>query len=309
MSARVRRPRVAGPVLVALALALAVPGIAAAAEVRDFDTPEAAAAAMVDAIGGDGFDAVLTLLDRDFEEQLIGGDEIAARENMRLLHEAALEFNALRPDGDDRRIMLIGPRVWPLPFPIVRDDGRWRFDTAAGVEEVVNRRIGRNELNAISVARAYVAAQREYARLDRDGDRVLEYATRVSSRPERRDGLFWEVRDGEPPSPFGPLVADARGYLEGRDPGDPYRGYYFKVLTRQGLNPPGGRYDYVINGNMIGGFALVAFPADYGNSGITTFVVSHQGEVLQKDLGEDTRLIAGAMQEYDPDETWLPVDD
>ena len=173
----------------------------------------------------------------------------------------------------------------------------------------MNRRIGRNELNAISVARAYVAAQREYARLDRDGDRVLEYATRVSSRPERRDGLFWEVRDGEPPSPFGPLVADARGYLEGRDPGDPYRGYYFKVLTRQGLNPPGGRYDYVINGNMIGGFALVAFPADYGNSGITTFVVSHQGEVLQKDLGEDTRLIAGAMQEYDPDETWLPVED
>jgi hypothetical protein len=221
------------------ALALALTAGAPAAEVRDFETPQAAADAMVDAMGSDGFDAVLSLLDRDFEDELLGGDRITAKENMRRVHEAATSFHGLRAEGDDRRIMLIGPRVWPLPFPILRVDGRWRFDTEAGIEETVNRRIGRNELNAIAVARAYVAAQREYASADRDGDEVREFATRISSRPGRRDGLYWEVDDGEPPSPFGPLVADARAYLEGREPGDPYRGYYFKVLSRQGLNPPG----------------------------------------------------------------------
>jgi hypothetical protein len=304
MSPRCHFPR-AGAATLALALTASV----AAAEVRDFETPQAAAEAMVEAMGSDGFEAVLSLLDRDFEDELLGGDTVAAKESMRQVHEAAMRFHGLRAEGDDRRIMLIGPKVWPLPFPIVRVEGRWRFDTAEGIEEAVNRRIGRNELNAIAVARAYVAAQREYASVDRDGDAVREFATRITSRPDRRDGLYWEVGGGEPPSPFGPLVADARAYLDGREPGDPYRGYYFKVLSRQGLNPPGGRYDYVINGNMIGGFALVAFPADYGNSGIATFVVSHQGVVLQKDLGEHTELIGGGMEEYNPDETWSEVAD
>ncbi len=296
---------------VALALVFGWTGDSAAQQVRTFDTPSAAAEAMIEALGSDGFEAILALLGNDFEEELKGGDPAAARVQMDSAHAAAQEFQALRNEGDERRIMIIGPEVWPVPFPIVRKDGRWSFDTAAGIEEVINRRLGRNERNAIAVAHAYIAAQRDYASMDRDGDEVREYATRIRSRPGKRDGLYWEVEEdsGEPPSPFGPLVADARAYLDGDEPGAPYQGYYFKVLTRQGLNPPGGRYDYVINGNMIGGFALAAFPADYANSGIMSFVVSHQGKVLHKDLGEHSDLIAGAMQEYDPDETWTDAVD
>jgi hypothetical protein len=297
--------------LAALALTFGWSDDSAAEQAKTFETPQAAAQAMVEALGSDEFGAIVELLGSDFEAKLKGGDEAAARVQMEEAHTAAQEFNELREDGDDRRIMIIGPAVWPLPFPIVRKDGRWSFDTAAGIEEVINRRIGRNELNAIAVADAYIAAQREYASVDRDGDEVREYATRISSRPGKRDGLYWEIdeQSGESPSPFGPLVADGRAYLDGHEPGDPYQGYFFKVLTRQGLNPPGGRYDYVINGNMIGGFALVAFPADYGNSGIMSFVVSHQGKVLHKDLGEDTDLIAAGMQEYNPDETWTDARD
>jgi len=283
----------------------------AARQARAFDTPQAAAGAMVEALGSDdGFAALLNLLGDQFKKQLEGGDKAAARVQVAKVHAAALQSHSLRNDGDDRRIMLIGPNVWPVPFPIVRENGRWSFDTAAGIEEVINRRIGRNELNAIAVARAYLAAQRKYASVDRDGDEVREYATRISSRPGKRDGLYWEIdeQSGEPLSPFGPLVADGRAYLDDYEPGDPYQGYYFKVLTRQGLNPPGGRYDYVINNNMIGGFALAAFPADYGNSGVMSFVVSHHGKILHKDLGENTDVIVGGMREYNPDETWTDAE-
>ena len=300
-------------VVIALAtftLSLGWAGNSAAQQPATFKTPEAAATAMVEALAGEGFDALLKLLGSDFEEELKGGDETAARVQLDKVLAAAKAFNGLRSDGEDRRIMLLGTNVWPMPFPITRKDGRWSFDTAAGIEEVVNRRIGRNELNAISVARAFILAQREYASVDRDGDEVREYATRIGSRAGKRDGLYWPADDeNSAPSPFGPLVAEARSYFDDSEPGDPYQGYYFRVLTRQGLNPPGGRYDYVINNNMIGGFALLAFPADYGNSGIMTFVVSHQGKILQKDLGDNTEFIAGAMQEYDPDETWALVED
>jgi len=300
-----------GAALVTVALTFGWTGDSNAQEARTFDTAGAAAEAMLEALGSDKFTALLAILGSEFEEQLAGGDEAAARVQVDKAHAAAQEFNALRSDGEERRVMLLGTNVWPVPFPIVREDGRWSFDTAAGIEEVIARRIGRNELNTIDVAHAYIAAQREYASVDRDGDEVREYATRSRSRPDRRDGLYWPVeqQSGEQPSPFGPLMADARAYLDGREPGDPYQGYYFKILTRQGLNPPGGRYDYVINGNMIGGFALVAFPADYGNSGIMSFVVSHQGKVLQKDLDEQTKFIGGGMQEYDPDETWVDAQD
>ena len=267
---------------------------------------------MVEALGSsDEFAALLRLLGDEFKKELEGGDETAGRVQLAKAHAAAMQFYGLRNDGDDRRIMIIGSEVWPVPFPIVRKDKRWHFDTAAGIEEVINRRIGRHELNAIAVARAFIAAQREYASVDRDGDEVREYATRIRSRPGKRNGLFWEIdeQSGESPSPFGPLVADGRDYLDNNQPGDPYRGYFFKVLTRQGLNPPGGRYDYVINGNMIGGFALAAFPADHGNSGIMSFVVSHHGKIMQKNLGENTDLIVGGMQEYNPDETWADVED
>jgi hypothetical protein len=302
-------------VLTAAALALTVcvspTGFAQDKPQKTFDTPEAAAAALVDALASEKLDDLLDIFDQRYKDELLGGDEAAARENMKQVHAAAKEMYRLRPDVEDRMVMLVGKEIWPIPFPIVEQDGRWHFDTVAGLEEVINRRTGRNELNAISVARAYVAAQYQYASVDRDGDEVREFAQRLSSRPGRKDGLYWELDpdSDEGLSPFGPLVADARGYLEGRDPGDPYQGYYFKVLTRQGLNPPGGRYDYVINGNMIAGFALIAFPADYDNSGIMTLVVNHQGQMYEKDLGEDTDLIAGGIFEYNPDETWSRVED
>jgi hypothetical protein len=179
------------------------------------------------------------------------------------------------------------------------------------MEEITNRRIGMNELQAIRVARAYVDAQVEYARADRDADEVLEFAQRLGSSAGKKDGLYWQTSADESEiSPFGPLIAGMdQDYLTARKAGDPFYGYQFKILTRQGANPPGGRYDYVINGNMIAGFAMVAWPADYGNSGIMTFLVSHQGKVLQKDLGEDTELLAAAIQEYDPDDSWVETED
>jgi hypothetical protein len=182
-----------------------------------------------------------------------------------------------------------------------------RFDTAARVDELLNRRIGSNELEAIAMLQALADAQFVYASEDRDGDRVLEYAQRIVSSSGQRDGLYWPEESDDDLSPIGPYLQDASDYTEGREAGDPWHGYFFKVLTRQGANPPGGAYDYVINGNMIAGFALLAFPADYGDSGIMTFVISHQGVMYQKDLGEDTAELIGSFDEYNPDDRWDPV--
>ncbi len=233
-------------------------------------------------------------------------DKIASAADRRRLAEAAREVLLLREDARDRVTLVLGAQAWPFPIPIVLRDGSWRFDTAAGIEELKNRVVGAHELAAIDLARQYVAAQAEYASEDRDGDQVLEYAQRFASTPGQRDGLYWESKDGEP-SPFGPFVSAAGDYAKGRRVGDPFKGYYFKVLTRQGPHPPGGAYDYVINGNMIAGFALLAVPADYGVSGVMTFVVNQQGKVFQKNLGPKTAEIAAAMSRYDPDASWTEV--
>jgi hypothetical protein len=191
----------------------------------------------------------------------------------------------------------------------VEQGGEWAFDTEAGKTEIVNRRIGRNELLALQAVRAYVEAQREYAEHDHDGDGVLEYATKFRSSPDKKDGLYWPTGEDGEISPIGPFVAAAQslGYLKNTDPSappEPFRGYYFKILTSEGTNAPGGKYDYIVNGNMIGGFALVAYPAEYGDSGIMTFIVNQQGRVYEKDLGTNTTKIAEAMMMYDPDKTW-----
>jgi len=240
---------------------------------------------------------------------LIGGDPIASRENRKQASEKAQAMHKLRDDGKNRKVLYIGDQAWPVPFPLVKENGSWRFDTEAGLEEVISRRIGENELNAISICKAYIDAQIEYSNVDRDGDEVLEYAQLIPSTEGKQDGLFWQAEDNEELSPFGPLVADARDYLEGREPGDPFKGYYYKIITRQNLDAPGGRYDYIINGNMIAGFALIAFPADYDNSGIMTFMCSHQGKVYQKNHGEDSDLIAAGIDEYNPDASWSEVKD
>jgi len=196
-----------------------------------------------------------------------------------------------------------------MPIPLVKGEKGWSFDVDAGLEEINDRRIGRNELSAIAFCKAYMVAQQEYAGADHDGDRVLEYAQKIVSDPGSRDGLYWEAEaDGEL-SPFAAFVADAAEYLEYRQTDEPFRGYNFKVLTGQGANPPGGAYSFVINGNMIAGYGLVAWPADYGRSGIMTLVCSHHGEILEKDLGADTEKVAAAMKTYDPDDSWTPAED
>ena len=226
-----------------------------------------------------------------------------------------MQFATLPPkDLEDRSALLqIGSENWPFPIPLIEQEGRWFFDTLAGKEEVLNRRVGKNELGAMAVCRAYVNAQREYASQDRNGDEVLEYAQHLRSTTGAHDGLYWPVRQGDELSPLGPLVAAARGEGYRRqtkiltEAQSPYHGYYYKILTRQTKHAPGGKYNYIIHGHMIGGFALVAWPAQWGNSGIMTFIVNQQGKIYQKNLGPKTDTIAPAMTQYNPDSTWTPA--
>jgi hypothetical protein len=274
---------------------------------RSFASAKEAADALVAALGANDpaqLDALFGPEYARFEPT----DKVAAAADRQKLAAAARQALLLREDGADRVTVILGDQAWPFPIPIVQQKGSWRFDTAAGIEELLNRIVGRHELAAIDVARHYVTAQAEYASKDRDGDQVLEYAQSLSSTPGKQDGLYWEAKDGDV-SPFGPFVSEAGEYAKGRRPGDPFQGYYFKLLKAQGPNPPGGAYGYVINGNMIAGYALVAWPADYGESGVMTFLVNQQGTVYQKDLGAKTAAIAQAMTRYDPDASWAAVPD
>jgi hypothetical protein len=230
--------------------------------------------------------------------------------NERADFEAA--FNATNnfvKGSDSRMILVVGTNAWPFPVPLVKTASGWSFDIAAGREEIINRRIGRNELEVLHVMRTYVEAQREYASHDRDGDEVLEYAQQLMSSPGQTDGLYWPSDLNGETSPLGPLIARAQAEGYGENPlgeagPQPFYGYLFKILKRQGKHAPGGEYDYVTNGNMIGGFALVAWPAEYGKSGVMTFIVNQQARVYQQDFGKDTSRIARAMKTYDPDSHW-----
>jgi Protein of unknown function (DUF2950) len=206
----------------------------------------------------------------------------------------------------DKAVLVIGNEEWPFPIPLVRKDDSWQFDTAAGREEILARRIGRNELNTIEACLAFVDAQQEYAEKGIGGNGV--YAQRIVSQPGKKDGLYWPAASGEDESPLGDLAASAaaEGYRAGQQR-MPYHGYYYRVLTRQGPSALGGAIDYVVRGKMIGGFALVAYPAEYGNSGVMTFVVNHQGVVFQKDLGLSTARVSGAMTTFNPDQSWSRV--
>jgi len=277
-----------------------------------FASPEAAAQALVDALGrAEDASSFKALFGTARYGDLRGSaDAVEWREDRLELHRAAQEKLAIRRDADDLAVLVLGLKAWPFPIPLVQQGGAWRFDTDAGVEEILNRRIGEHELAAIELLRAYVDAQVEYASEDRDADEVLEYAQRLLSPTGTKEGLYWPD-DGSDPSPFGEFVASASAasYKGQGKVGDPYRGYYFNVLTQQGPHPPGGAYGYVINGNMIAGFGLLAFPAEYGKSGVMSFLVSHQGRVYQKDLGPKTAELAREIRSYDPDDTWTEVTD
>jgi hypothetical protein len=291
-------------VVLLVGLAIGGPAQAATAEAQmRFGTPEAAVEVLLTALKNNDDGALTALFGAEYADRLLSKDKVGARESREQLYQEAQKQLILRKDTADRVVLVIGLDAWPFPIPLVRSGNDWRFYTAEGIEEIVNRRIGADELKAIAVCRDYLAAQRQYAGKIRDKSGVRKFAQRLRSTAGQQDGLYWDpaVAGGEE-SPFGPLMAE---YLKGgRQRGDPYYGYYFRILTRQGQHVPGGRYRYVINGNMIAGFALVAFPAEYGNTGVMTFLVSHHGKVYQKDLGPRTVAIAKEMQEYNPDATW-----
>ena len=276
---------------------------------EQFKSPEDAVNALVSAAKGGDENAILAVLGPDGRDIVSSGDAVADRATRENFVAAYGTKHTLSQDGDAQATLVIGDNDWPFPVPIVGKDGAWRFDTKAGLDEILRRRIGRNELAAIQVSLAYVQAQNEYASLDPGGLGPHTYAQRIVSSPGKKDGLYWPTAEGEEPSPFGDLAAQAsaEGYKVSQAP-IPYHGYFYRILKRQGGSAAGGAYDYVVNGKMIGGFALVAYPANYGNSGIMTFMVNHDGTVLQKDLGPQTVKDAAKIESFAPDQTWTKVD-
>jgi len=294
-----------------LLLVLSAPLALSAADTgQTFATPEEAVSALAAATSAKDTNA-LRVLFGSAAADLQNPDHVQATNDLIEFTTAFNQAQRIVRKSDSKCVLYVGANSWPFPIPIVKKDGQWFFDTEAGKDELLNRRIWDNELSTLETVRAYVEAQREYAAKDRDGDEVLEYAQKIRSTPGTKDGLYWPPElDGEV-SPLGPHAAQAQaqGYFrsgpreQGAQP-EPFHGYFFKILTRQGKAAPGGQYDYIINGNMIAGFALVAWPAEYGNTGIMTFMVNQQGRVYQKDLGPKTAKTAAAMKSYDPDKTW-----
>jgi Protein of unknown function (DUF2950) len=291
-----------------LGATLVAGSIPASAQER-FDSADGAVTALIDAAKSDSKDAVLGVLGPDGRKIVSSGDEVADRSTREKFVAAYDAKHLLRSDGKGREILVIGDDGWPFPIPIVRSRDKWSFDTKAGLDEILRRRIGRNELAAIQVALAYVQAQNEYASLDPAGLGPHAYAQHIVSSPGKKDGLYWPTAEGEEPSPLGDLAAQAttEGYKIGQKP-IPYHGYFYRILKRQVGSAPGGAYDYVVKGKMIGGFALIASPAEYGNSGIMSFMVNQDGTVFQKDLGPATAKRARAIDAYAPDQSWTKVD-
>jgi Protein of unknown function (DUF2950) len=274
-----------------------------------FDTPDQAAKALMKGLSANDAEALKAIFGPNVERDLSSGDPVSDRHDRDVMALAMGQSWRWAPAGDDRQELVIGDEQWPFPAPLVKVRGGWQFDTDAGADEMISRRIGRNELRAIDVGRDYVRAQKEYASQPRDGKLAGLYAQQFRSSPGRQDGLYWRRGAGETPSPLGDLVAQAvvEGYDERKSSSQPLWGYHFRVLTSQGAAAKGGAKSYIVNGEMSGGFGLVAYPADYGQGGIMTFIVNQDGVVYQKDLGEDTLTVAAGLNEYNPDGTWAEV--
>jgi hypothetical protein len=305
----------AGKFLVALRLAVGGIGLTAiaasagmAAGQTTFATPAAAVDALIAANRHSATGELLAILGPAGAKLIRSGDPVAdARGRARFLaaYDAA---HRIESEGRDKAVLVVGKEDWPMPIPLVREHGRWLFDTKAGANEILDRRIGRDELSVIEVCRAYVAAQHEFAARHASSGAAAEYARHFMSRGGQRNGLYWPVKPGEEESPLGPLIARARaaGYTPGspHTKPRPYYGYYFRMLTRQGKHAPGGARNYLVNGHLTGGFALLAYPARSGDSGIMTFVVNQDGIVYQKNFGPMTARIASRITAYDPDASW-----
>lgn len=295
--------------IVAAGLALLV-GSATAADQPTFKTPEQAIRALADAARKNDAEKIQAILGPDSEDVVESGDPVADEAARKRFVAAVGQRVRVEKADDTHSVVVLGRDDWPFPIPLVKDGDAWRFDTAAGRDELINRRVGQNELDAIATLRAYVEAQREYAAGDHGGGKGV-YAQKVRSSAGQQDGLYWAEGDGKGRSPLGPLFAeaDAEGYKPA-EPGDaprPFHGYLFRILTTQGANAPGGAKSWITDGKMTGGFGMVAWPAEYGVSGVQTFLVNQQGIVFQKDLGEKTDATARAMTAYDPDASWTPA--
>ncbi|MGD0411982.1 MAG: DUF2950 domain-containing protein [Verrucomicrobiota bacterium] len=296
----------------AFAAALAVPKQSMSTGPLRFASPQVAGSALAAAAKAGDTNALRAIFGPELHE-LVSPDAVQAANGFSNFVRRLSEKADFVSQSDSKMTLQIGADAWPFPIPLVQDNGQWFFDTAAGREEILNRRIGANELAAIRVCRAYVDAQREYASQPRNGDEVLEYARHLRSTTNTHDGLYWHAEPGEELSPFGPLIAQSHdeGYRQATKIMAanlaPYRGYCFKILTRQGPHAPAGKYDYIINGHMLAGFALVAWPAEWGNSGVMTFIVNQNGKVYEKNLGPKTARLALAMTAYDPDPAWKPT--
>ncbi len=276
---------------------------ASAAQAR-FATPEEAVAAMVDAVGLNNEPLITVILGAGADALIHSGDPVQDQRRRTAFVEAYGDAHRLVAQDGDKVVLHIGKDDWPMPIPLVKSHGRWRFDTEAGEQEILARRIGRNELAAIEVCRAIVDAEREYAMRDIDGDGILEYAARIASTPGKHDGLYWKAAPGAPPSPLGPfLAAAAEGHADAASLA-PYHGYFYRVLSKQGKNAPGGARDYIARGKMIGGFAVIVYPARYRASGVMTFIVNQDGVVYEKNLGNNSTASARKITSYDPDSTW-----
>jgi hypothetical protein len=303
-----RRLTIAVAVTLLIGLAGFRDAVAASPRQRSFASPGEAVQALVEAVRAGDMDALAAILGPEGRPLISSGDAVADKQGRERFVRAYEQSNTLQRPTETKAVLVIGKDEWPLPIPVVKEGDAWRFDTAVGKEEILNRRIGRNELSAMQVCLAYVDAQREYARVARESDGLLTYAMKFRSDKGQKNGLYWRIKEGEALSPLGVLVANARaeGYSRKTSGGKPtpYHGYFYRILTAQGPDAPGGAYDYVVNGKMIGGFAIVAYPAQFGVSGVMTFIVNHEGVVYQKDLGRDTETIARTMETYNPDSTW-----
>ena len=290
--------------LVAIA-SLGLVGTPAQAQ-QSFNSSDDAANALVAAVKSGNKQDVLKVLGADGEDIIDSGDDVADADARAKFLSAYDARHSLKVEGK-RAILVVGADDFPFPIPLVHTKAGWEFDTAEGRQEILYRRIGRNELDAIQTCLAFVDAQDEYAQKDR-GDGAGVYAQRIVSSPGKKDGLYWPSDSND--SPLGELAAEAstEGYKAGSEP-RPYRGYYYRILTQQGASAPGGAMSYIVKGKMIGGFALIAYPAEYGNSGVMSFMVSHAGAVYQRDLGQDTAVRVKGVTSFDPDKTWKKVEE
>lgn len=280
------------------------PAGAKAAKAVAFASPQAGIDALIDALRAADSRKLAAILGPGHKGIIDSGDSVADRAEWARFVAAYDTRHSLQMDGDAKATLIAGKDDFPMPIPLVRKDGAWSFDSIAGEDEILARRIGRNELDAIEVCLAFIDMQREYAEADRDSDGILQYAQRFLSTPGKHDGLYWPTKAGEPQSPGGPRLAAASAQRKGVKGRTPYHGYYYRILTAQGRNAPGGATSYLANGKLIGGVALLAYPAKYLNSGVKSFVCNTDGIVYEKDLGPGTATLASKIDAYDPDASW-----